>query len=178
MLLRSTDPETRLKACYHLARSYELRKEYRKALFYARAARQHSTEVQQQLWEAASLNQTGNLLLAETQLPAALEAYEQALGAMPAEIRCGRRGSSTTWATAASCRGGCTRASRSSCAACGPCAAWARGDSKSPRASICASPISRPGATTGRPSTAKSHSLLAEEFSDADSLKNALVPAW
>lgn len=79
VLLRSTDSETRLKASYHLARSYELRKEYRKALFYARSARQHSTEIKQQLWEAASLNQTGNLLLAETQLPGAIEAYEQAL---------------------------------------------------------------------------------------------------
>jgi tetratricopeptide (TPR) repeat protein len=83
LLLRSTDSEARLKASYHLARAYELRKEYRKALFYARAARQHSAETQQQLWEAASLNQTGNLLLAETQLPAALEAYQQALAAMP-----------------------------------------------------------------------------------------------
>lgn len=83
VLLRSSEAEIRLMASYHLARGYELRKEYRKALFYARTARQHTQTVNQPLWSAASLNQLGNLLLAESQTDAALAAYHEALATMP-----------------------------------------------------------------------------------------------
>lgn len=84
VLLRSAETEIQLMASYHLARGYELRKEYRKALFYARTARQHTQTVDQPLWSAASLNQLGNLLLAESQPEAALAAYHEALATMPA----------------------------------------------------------------------------------------------
>jgi tetratricopeptide (TPR) repeat protein len=83
VLLRSSEAEVRMMASYHLARLHELRKETRKALFHARAARQYSQEFNQERWSAATLNQLGNLLLAESQTASAFEAYTAALLTMP-----------------------------------------------------------------------------------------------
>lgn len=83
ILLRTNDLENRYLASYHIARGHELRKEFKKALFYARAAQMHAEALERSSWEASSLNQLGNLLLAESQIEAAFAAYTRALTRMP-----------------------------------------------------------------------------------------------
>lgn len=85
LLLRSNDLENRYLASYHVARVYELRKEYKKALFYARAAMGHAQSLGNVEWKASSSNQLGNLFLAESQVAAAYGAYTEALAAMPGQ---------------------------------------------------------------------------------------------
>jgi tetratricopeptide (TPR) repeat protein len=83
LLLRSSDLENRYRASYHVARAHELKKEYKKALFYARAARACADDLGRADWRAASLNQQGNLLLAESRADEARELYAGALELMP-----------------------------------------------------------------------------------------------
>jgi tetratricopeptide (TPR) repeat protein len=83
ILLRSNDIENRYLASYHVARAHELRKEYKKALFYARAAKENAAASGRAEWEASSFNQIGNLLLAESQVEDAYVAYGRALDRMP-----------------------------------------------------------------------------------------------
>lgn len=83
LLLRSTDTENRYRASYHVARAHELKKEYKKALFYARAAKGCADDLARAEWQAASHNQLGNLLLAESRAEEARELYAEALERMP-----------------------------------------------------------------------------------------------
>jgi tetratricopeptide (TPR) repeat protein len=85
LLLRSDDLENRYLASYHIARVYELRKEYKKGLFYARAAMGHAVSLGNVEWKASSSNQLGNLLLAESQVAEAHIAYSEALAGMPGQ---------------------------------------------------------------------------------------------
>lgn len=85
ILLRNGDPGNCRLAAYTLARHYELRKEFKKALFYARIARDRSVGLGRDDYEASSHNQTGNALLALSEVEEACREYERALALMPAD---------------------------------------------------------------------------------------------
>ncbi len=74
-------------AAYHLGRYYELAKDYKKALFYARIALDRSQQLDRPDWLASSHNLVGNALLAESQIELALQHYRQALELMPGRFR-------------------------------------------------------------------------------------------
>ncbi|MFL6290467.1 MAG: hypothetical protein ACJ759_06195 [Thermoanaerobaculia bacterium] len=72
-------------AAYNIARHYELSKSYRKALFYARIARERAENLDRGDWLASSLNLMGNTLLAESLVADATRQYELALELTPPE---------------------------------------------------------------------------------------------
>lgn len=79
ILVRSADLANCRLAAYHIARHYELVKNFKKSLFYARIALDRSIHLRQSRWEASSRNLIGNALLAESQTAEARKHYEQAL---------------------------------------------------------------------------------------------------
>jgi tetratricopeptide (TPR) repeat protein len=83
ILLRNGDQGNCRLAAYTLARHYELGKEYKKALFYARIARDRSVGLGRDDYAASSHNQVGNSLLALCQIDDACREYESALELMP-----------------------------------------------------------------------------------------------
>ncbi|MES1242306.1 MAG: hypothetical protein ABUT39_11860 [Acidobacteriota bacterium] len=85
ILLRNADPANCRVAAYSIARFYELSRDYKKALFYARISRDRSEVLGRRDWLASSHNLIGNTLLAESFVDKALAEYEQALELMPAE---------------------------------------------------------------------------------------------
>ncbi len=80
IVLRSADPENAFLAAYNVARAYELEKDIGRALFYARIARDRCGRLNRREWMGWSHNQTGNLLLAQSELEDACAEFEQALG--------------------------------------------------------------------------------------------------
>ncbi len=66
ILMRSADDESCYRAAYNIARSYELKKEHKKAAFYARIAHDRAEQVERPEWLAWSKNLRANLLLAES----------------------------------------------------------------------------------------------------------------
>jgi tetratricopeptide (TPR) repeat protein len=84
ILMRNSDPHNYL-AAYNIARHYELAKSFKKALFYARIARDRSAAIGRREWLAGSHNLIGNTLLAESRVEEACCEYEQALELMPTE---------------------------------------------------------------------------------------------
>lgn len=78
MLRGAGRPSYRL-AAYTLARGYELRREAKKGLFYARLAFETSLQLGERDWIVSSQNQIGNLLAADGQFAEAVAAYEAAL---------------------------------------------------------------------------------------------------
>jgi len=82
ILTKHGDPENCRLAAYHLARAYDLRKEYQKALFYARVAMERSERIGLQRWIASSHNLMGNLLIAESRFDQGKEHLETALALM------------------------------------------------------------------------------------------------
>jgi tetratricopeptide (TPR) repeat protein len=86
ILTRNGSPTSCYLASYHLARAYELRKEPKKCLFYARMARERAEQVGQPQRRAAAYNQMGNALLAESSFEDAAASYRQALATMPEEL--------------------------------------------------------------------------------------------
>lgn len=85
ILLRSGDPATNRLAAYHLSLHYEVVKNFKKSLFYARIARDRATVLGVPEWLASSHNQLGNALLGESLIDEASREYEQALELMPGE---------------------------------------------------------------------------------------------
>lgn len=83
ILLRNGEQGNCRLAAYTLARHYELRKEFKKALFYARIARDRSLGLGRDDYEASSHNQMGNALLALCEIEDACREYERALSLMP-----------------------------------------------------------------------------------------------
>lgn len=79
ILLRTGEAETAFRAAYTSARAYELRREYRKALFYNRIARQHAEALAAPALRGYAENQLGNLLTADSAFAEAEEAYRRAL---------------------------------------------------------------------------------------------------
>jgi len=85
ILMRNSDPVNCRVAAYNIARYYELAKSFKKALFYARIARERSAAVGRPDWLASSHNLIGNILLAESVLDEACGEFEQALELMPTD---------------------------------------------------------------------------------------------
>jgi tetratricopeptide (TPR) repeat protein len=85
ILLRSADPANCRLAAYHISLHYELTKNYKKSLFYARLARDRAEILGRQDWLAYSHNQIGNALLGESFVAEACGEYENALALMPPE---------------------------------------------------------------------------------------------
>ncbi len=78
LLMRSRDAENGFLAAYSLARAYELRKETKKALFYAQVGRDRA-EVLERGRRASSQNQLANLLVAESRFDEAVAVYRSSL---------------------------------------------------------------------------------------------------
>ena len=91
VLLRNGDPVSCRMAAYDIARYYELKKNYKKALFYARITRDRSEVLGRRDWLASSHNLIGNTLLAECFVEEACAEYETALELFPPEP-CAARG--------------------------------------------------------------------------------------
>lgn len=85
ILLRNGDPAGCRIAAYNIARHYELTKNYKKALFYARITRDRSESLGRRDWLASSYNLIGNTLLAESFVEEACVEYEKALELIPDE---------------------------------------------------------------------------------------------
>lgn len=85
ILMRNRDEENCFLAAYNVARAYDLCKEYRKALFYARVAKDRAQRLGHSTWLASSHNQMGNLLLAESFFEEATAEYRKALSYLEPE---------------------------------------------------------------------------------------------
>ena len=83
ILVRNGDPVNCRLAAYNIARYFELTKNFKKALFYARIARERAEQQERLDWVASSHNLVGNILLAESQLSEACTEFEKALALMP-----------------------------------------------------------------------------------------------
>ncbi|MCG8456586.1 MAG: tetratricopeptide repeat protein [Holophagales bacterium] len=86
ILMRNHDGMTSFIAAYNLGYAYEQRKEYKKALFYGRIARDRARATGNAFHLANSLNQIGNSLLAESYFEDARDHYEDAVGLLPEEL--------------------------------------------------------------------------------------------
>jgi len=85
VLVRNNDPENCFLAAYTLGRAYELAKANKKALFYARIARDRALAMGSQEWIASAHNLIGNMLMAESFFDEACREYEEALRQLPDE---------------------------------------------------------------------------------------------
>ncbi|HEV8267900.1 MAG TPA: hypothetical protein VGR00_06695, partial [Thermoanaerobaculia bacterium] len=79
VLLRTSDAATAFRASYSAARVYELRRDFKKALFYNRIARQHASRLDDVLLFAGAEKQGGTFLTLESRFDDAAEAYRHAL---------------------------------------------------------------------------------------------------
>lgn len=70
-------------AAYNISRHYELTKQFKKSLFYARIALERSEALGRRDWIASSHNRIGNVLLGESFIEEACQRYEKALALMP-----------------------------------------------------------------------------------------------
>lgn len=80
ILVRNSDAGSCRLASYAIARHYELTKNYKKALFYARISLDRSRLTGRRDWLASSHNLIANTLMAESFVESACEEYEKALG--------------------------------------------------------------------------------------------------
>jgi len=85
ILVRNNDPVNCRIAAYTIARHYEVSKNYKKALFYARITLGRSEQLERRDWLASSHNLIGNTLLAESYIEEACAEYEKALELIPSE---------------------------------------------------------------------------------------------
>ena len=86
ILMRNGSPTNCYLAAYNIARAYELRKEPKKGLFYARLARERAEQVGHPQRRGAAYNQMGNALLAESMFDEAAASYRRALAIVPEEL--------------------------------------------------------------------------------------------
>lgn len=84
IVLRSKDPETGFLSAYNVACAYERDKEYDRAMFYARIARDRCRSLGRRDWMAWSRNQIGNVLVAQSEFEEACREYLRALDLMSA----------------------------------------------------------------------------------------------
>lgn len=82
ILLRNANPQNCQLAAYNISRYYELTKNYKKSLFYARIALERAESLGRRDWMASSHNRIGNVLLAESFVDEACQRYEMALSLM------------------------------------------------------------------------------------------------
>lgn len=88
ILLRGRGDQTAFRAAYTAARIYELKRDYRKAAFYARLARQHAAEIGDPLLLAGAESTQGTLLAVDSRFEEAAACYRRALevSAPPARV--------------------------------------------------------------------------------------------
>jgi tetratricopeptide (TPR) repeat protein len=79
VLMRSSNVENCRLAAYHISLHYELAKNFKKSLFYARIARDRAQLLGVPEWLASCHNQVGNALLGESFVEEARLEYERAL---------------------------------------------------------------------------------------------------
>ena len=79
-------PETTFTAAYNLSHAHELRKAFKKALFYAQIARDRALASFQSELIAKAHNQLGNCLLGESYFEEAIEEYQKALGLLKPQM--------------------------------------------------------------------------------------------
>lgn len=79
ILLRSRDPQTSFRAAYTSSRIYEIRHDFKKALFYNRIARDHAKNLDDVALCGHAENQHGNLLTSDSSFEEAASAYQRAL---------------------------------------------------------------------------------------------------
>lgn len=85
ILMRNYDVMTSFMAAYNLSYAYELKKEFKKALFYGRVARDRASAAESPEHLASSYSQIGNGLLGSSYFEEAKEHYEKALALLPDE---------------------------------------------------------------------------------------------
>jgi tetratricopeptide (TPR) repeat protein len=85
ILLRNGNPESCSLAARAIARAYELRKDYRKSLFYAQIARDRAQQAGSRERLAAANNQIGNAQLGQSFFAEAAESYHRAIASIPPE---------------------------------------------------------------------------------------------
>jgi tetratricopeptide (TPR) repeat protein len=90
ILVRNGDPVSCRLAAYTIARHYEIGKNYKKALFYARIAMDRSRLIGRRDWIASSHNLIADTLLAESFVEEACREYEHALELIPEEAAAAR----------------------------------------------------------------------------------------
>lgn len=79
ILLRSSDPQTAFRAAYSGARIYELKHDFRKAIFYSRIASERADGLGDPFLFAAAENMRGSLLVVDSRFDEAASAYRNAL---------------------------------------------------------------------------------------------------
>jgi tetratricopeptide (TPR) repeat protein len=79
ILLRARDANTSFRAAYTASRIYEIRRDFKKALFYSRIACQHSETLGEPLLIAGSESQRGMLLYVDSRFEESAAAYRKAL---------------------------------------------------------------------------------------------------
>ncbi len=87
ILLRSKDPRTAFRAAYTGARIYELRRDFRKAIFYSRIACEKAGALGDPFLFAAAENMRGSLLVVDSRFDEAAVAYRNALEVEDPEAR-------------------------------------------------------------------------------------------
>lgn len=92
ILLRRTDAPTAFRAAYALAIAFDLRRDVRKALFYARIAARHAEELGDPACLASTANHLGAVLAASSRFEEAAEAFRRALALNATE-----KGDSEVW---------------------------------------------------------------------------------
>ena len=79
ILLRGRESQTAFRAAYTAAHIYDLRRDFRKAAFYARLAQQHAAEIGDPLLLAGAENMQGTVLAADSRFEAAAECFRRAV---------------------------------------------------------------------------------------------------
>lgn len=85
VLMANRSPVNCYLASYNIARAYELRKDHKKGLFYARIALQRAELVERREWLASAWNQIANFLLGDSFFDDAAATYRRALELVPGE---------------------------------------------------------------------------------------------
>lgn len=83
VLVRNQSGETSFAAAYNLSRAYELTRNFKKALFYGRVARDRSTPLENPEFLAKSHVQIGKCLVAGSHFDDAVAEFESALALIP-----------------------------------------------------------------------------------------------
>ena len=88
ILLRGRESQTAFRAAYTAARIYELKRDFRKAAFYARLARKHAADIGDPLLLAGAESTQGTLLAVDSRFEEAAGCYRRALeiSAPPARV--------------------------------------------------------------------------------------------
>ena len=92
ILLRRTDPQIALRASSSLSVAFDLRRDTRKALFYARIAQRHAEKLGDPAHLSATANHLGAILAASSHFEEAADAFRTAL-----ELNAREAGDSEVW---------------------------------------------------------------------------------